>query len=288
MIKNKRKIAILLCVSIIAGILIYLRVTYRENVPVKGIHKAYLIDRTSEEVISTTYTEIDGYISGYNEREFIGDIDLFYFGLAGLPDFQITSNNNFYSFDGTKISDSLLFGYNYAFVLTKDMQFSAYVIGISEEFDKDCGDFCVVANASDEDEALNIYRSMKTDIEYCYNLLGKKLDTYKYRGTIKDADGNEIDIVDITINGVYFSSDKIAYHCYGELIIDGYYESGYNEDTCFVTEYTPDVVFVFENKEGVAAEIYGNPFEGENITIKIKESKDNKISVLYEITCNKK
>lgn len=285
---NKKKIIIAaVCLLATTGILIYLYATHKEDIPIRGRHIAYLIDRDTEEVVRTTNTEIDGYISGYNDKKFVGDIALFDFSIGGLPDFQSTENNNYYSLVHRGLDDSLYFGYTYAFVLVKDMNFSTYIIGLSEEFTKNSYKYCFVSNAADENEALKIYKEMKSDIDKCYSLLGTDMDSFTYQGIVKNAEGKEIDRANVTINGLYYLSDEIVHHFYGELLVEGYYESGTCEDTCFITEYTPDVIFSLQNEEGIVAEIYGNPFEGENINIIIKTSEDDKQVTLYEIECTK-
>lgn len=285
---NKKSIiTTTICILVIAaiGFFIYSIATLEDDMPVTGKSTAYLIDRDTGEVARTTDAIIDGYISGVNDKKFIGEITIYDLFLSGLPDFQSTDNGNYCATDGRKFADDSSFGYTSAFVLTNDMEFSTYVVGFAEEYTQNSYNYCFVCNVADEHEAKEVYNEMKSDIDKCYGKLGAQMASYTYQGIIRDVEGNEIDRTMVTVNGLYYFHE-VAHYFYGELLVDGYYESGMNEDSCIVTQYTQDVVFNLKNEEGISAEICGNPFAGENINIILKNSEEGKQVTLYEIECN--
>lgn len=264
---------------------VYSIAALEDDVPVTGKSTAYLIDRDTGEVARTTDAIIDGYISGVNDKKFIGEITIYDLFLSGLPDFRSTDNGNYYATGSRSFGEGISFSYTSAFVLTDDMEFSTYVVGFAEEYTKNSYNYCFVCNVADEHEAIEVYNEMKSDIDKCYSKLGAQMTSYTYQGIIRDVEGNEIDRAMVTVNGLYYFHG-VSHHFYGELLVDGYYESGMNEDSCIVTEYTQEVVFNLKNEEGISAEICGNPFEGENINIILKTSEEDKQVTLYEIECN--
>ena len=289
---NKKTIlttTISIIVIVAIAFFVYSMVTLKDDVPVTGKSTAYLIDRDTGEVARTTDVTIDGYISGANEKDFNGEIKIYDLFLSGLPDFQRTENGNYYSIDGRSFNDSETFGYSSAFVLTDDMDFSTYVVGFAEEYTRNSYNYCFVCNVADENEAIEVYNKMKVDIDDCYSQLGTDQDHYTYQGTgiIRDGEGKEIGKTPVTVDGLYYYYEKEHYF-YGELIVDGYYESGINDVRHMVTEYTEEVVYHLQNEDGISAEIHGNPFEGEDIRIIITTYKDDDQVTLYEIECDKK